>query len=74
MSTTTLGRRRRHGGGEGEESYFISMTDMMVGLVFVLIVMLVYFAMQFHRVTVELTDTKTSQDRAVAQASDKAPV
>lgn len=59
MSTTTLGRRRRHGGGEGEESYFISMTDMMVGLVFVLIVMLVYFAMQFHRVTVELTDTKT---------------
>jgi flagellar motor protein MotB len=59
LSTTTLGRRRRHGGGDGEESYFISMTDMMVGLVFVLIVMLVYFAMQFHRTTVELTDTKT---------------
>ncbi len=54
-----MGRRRLHGGSEGEESYFISMTDMMVGLVFVLIVMLVYFAMQFHRVTVELTDTKT---------------
>jgi flagellar motor protein MotB len=35
------------------------MTDMMVGLVFVLIVMLVYFAMQFHRTTVELTDSKT---------------
>ncbi len=59
MSTTTLGRRGRRGGGESEESYFVSMTDMMVGLVFVLIVMLVYFAMQFHRTTVELTDSKT---------------
>jgi flagellar motor protein MotB len=59
LSTTTLGRRRRHGSGEGEESYFISMTDMMVGLVFVLIVMLVYFAMQFHRTTQELTDANT---------------
>ncbi len=34
------------------------MTDMMVGLVFVLIVLLVYFALQFHKTTVELTDTK----------------
>jgi len=59
LSTTTLGRRRRYSGDEGGESYFVSMTDMMVGLVFVLIVMLVYFAMQFHRTTVELTDSKT---------------
>jgi len=58
LSTASLCRRRRHAHGE-EESYFVSMTDLMVGLVFVLIVMLVYFAMQFHRTTVELTDTKT---------------
>ena len=49
---------RRKGQHEGEESYFVSMTDMMVGLVFVLIVMLVYFAMQFHRTTQALVDTK----------------
>lgn len=55
MSVTAATRRRAH---PEQESYFISMTDMMVGLVFVLIVMLVYFALQFHRTTVELTDTK----------------
>ncbi len=49
---------RRRGGHAEEESYFISMTDMMVGLVFVLIVLLVYFALQFHKTTAELTDTK----------------
>lgn len=31
-----------------EESYFVSMTDMMVGLLFVFIIMLMYFALQFH--------------------------
>jgi flagellar motor protein MotB len=71
LSTTTLGRRRRHGGGDGEESYFISMTDMMVGLVFVLIVMLVYFAMQFHRTTVELTDTKTRRTELLHKIQDR---
>jgi len=49
---------RRRQGGEQEESYFVSMTDMMVGLVFVLMVMLVYYALQYHQTTVELTDTK----------------
>ena len=53
--TTAAVRRRAH---REEESYFVSMTDMMVGLVFVLIVLLVYFALQFHRTTVALTDTK----------------
>ena len=31
-----------------EESYFVSMTDMMVGLLFVFIIMLMYFALQFQ--------------------------
>lgn len=30
-----------------EESYFISMTDMMVGLLFIFIIMLMYFALQY---------------------------
>jgi chemotaxis protein MotB len=51
----TVRRRQR---GEHEESYFVSMTDMMVGLVFVLMVMLVYYALQYRQTTAELTDTK----------------
>ena len=43
-----------------EENYFVSMTDLMVGLVFVFIILLMYFAMQFQDVTEELTGaTKT---------------
>lgn len=34
-----------------EESYFVSMTDMMVGLLFIFILMLMYFALQFHQST-----------------------
>ena len=55
---TTMATVRRRQGGEHEESYFVSMTDMMVGLVFVLMVMLVYYALQYRQTTVELTDTK----------------
>jgi flagellar motor protein MotB len=38
-----------------EENYFVSMTDLMVGLVFVFIILLMYFALQFQEVTEELT-------------------
>ncbi|NBB16286.1 OmpA family protein [Caulobacter sp. SLTY] len=38
-----------------EENYFVSMTDMMVGLVFIFIIMLMYFAVQFQDVTAKLT-------------------
>jgi chemotaxis protein MotB len=38
-----------------EENYFVSMSDMMVGLVFVFIIMLMYFALQFQTVTDQLT-------------------
>lgn len=38
-----------------EENYFVSMTDLMVGLVFIFIILLMYFAMQFQDVTEELT-------------------
>ncbi len=55
---TTMATVRRRQGGEHEESYFVSMTDMMVGLVFVLMVMLVYYALQYRQTTNELTDTK----------------
>lgn len=38
-----------------EENYFVSMTDMMVGLVFIFIIMLMYYALQFRDVTDQLT-------------------
>ncbi|MCB2051492.1 MAG: OmpA family protein [Novosphingobium sp.] len=47
-------RRRR--GEEEEESYFISMADMMVGLVFVFIILLIYFALQYQQKSKALSD------------------
>lgn len=43
-----LSTRRRQGEPE-EESYFISMSDMLVGLLFVFIILLVYFAVTFKQ-------------------------
>ena len=47
-------RRSRH--QEEEESYFISMADMMVGLLFVFIILLLYFALQFQQKSRALSD------------------
>jgi flagellar motor protein MotB len=44
----------RHAESEAEESYFVSMTDMLVGLIFIFIIMLMYFALQFRETTQEL--------------------
>lgn len=41
---------------EEEESYFISMADMMVGLLFVFIILLLYFALQFQQKSHALSD------------------
>ena len=38
-----------------DDSYFVSMTDIMVGLVFIFIIMLMYFALQFQNVTDQMT-------------------
>lgn len=47
---------RRSRGDEEEESYFISMADMMVGLLFVFIILLLYFALQFQQKSKALSD------------------
>jgi chemotaxis protein MotB len=46
---------RRSRNEEEEESYFISMADMMVGLLFIFIILLLYFALQMKEKTAELT-------------------
>ncbi|MBL0117328.1 MAG: hypothetical protein IPP45_19270 [Sphingomonadales bacterium] len=43
-----ISARRRQSEVE-EESYFISMSDMLVGLLFVFIILLVYFAVTFKQ-------------------------
>ncbi len=45
-----------------EENYFISMTDMLVGLIFIFVIILMYFALQYKQTTSDLTtanDTRT---------------
>ena len=36
---------------EHEESYFVSMTDVVIGLLFIFIIMLMFFAMRFQEAT-----------------------
>ena len=53
-----------------EETYFISMTDMMVGLIFIFIILLMYFALQFQDMAhqfQDVTDQLTSANRTRAQ-------
>jgi chemotaxis protein MotB len=44
-----------------EESYFVSMTDMMVGLLFIFILMLMYFALQYQDTTEQLTNANKTR-------------
>jgi Flagellar motor protein len=53
---------------EEDENYFISMTDMMVGILFVFIILLMVFAMNFR----EQTDTSEEQIRRLEQVRDTA--
>lgn len=41
---------------EHEESFFVSMTDMMVGMIFLFIIMLIFFAMKFSDDSVDLRE------------------
>jgi chemotaxis protein MotB len=66
--------RRRHALHEEEESYFVSMTDIMVGLLFLFIIMLMFFALKFQQATTNLStanDTRTGILKQVAEALDK---
>ena len=41
-----MSMNRGAGHGESEESFFVSMTDIMVGLLFIFIILVVYFVLQ----------------------------
>jgi outer membrane protein OmpA-like peptidoglycan-associated protein len=49
----TIERQRPPRASGQDENYFISMTDMMVGMVFLFIIILMFFAMKFNDVSVQ---------------------
>ncbi len=61
---------RRHDAEVPEgESYYISMTDMMVGVVFIFILLLSFFALQYHATTAALTKADDPKTAALLQAA-----
>lgn len=59
---------------EEGESYYVSMTDMMVGVIFIFIIMLSYFAFEFRSTTAKLTTAKHPETAALLQtAADLTP-
>lgn len=61
---------RRARGAEEEESYFISMADMMVGLVFVFIILLIYFALQYQQKSKALSDAGEARAQMLMDIRD----
>lgn len=67
---------------DSEESYFVSMTDMMVGLIFIFIIMLMYFAFQYRHeeqrtadITEELEKTRSEiEERLTTSAETRARI
>src|SRR5579863_10344923 len=55
---------------EEEEGYFVSMTDMMVGLLFIFIIMLMFFAMRFQQATKRQDDVTQKQDVMIEKLTD----
>jgi hypothetical protein len=54
---------------EEGESYYVSMTDMMVGVIFIFIIMLSYFAFEFRATTAKLTTARHPESAALLQAA-----
>lgn len=62
-------RRSRTSDVEEGESYYVSMTDMMVGVIFIFIIMLSYFAFEFRSTTAKLTTSKQPETTALLQTA-----
>jgi chemotaxis protein MotB len=54
---------------EAEEGYFVSITDMMIGLLFLFIIMLMYFALQLRTVTQDLTTADDSRSKLLERVA-----
>jgi len=63
------GRRVTH--AEDDEGYFVSMSDMLTGLLFVFIILLLYFALQFRQTTEELTGANTARKELLEELQSR---
>jgi chemotaxis protein MotB len=57
-----------HGGDE--ESYFVSMTDVFIGLLFIFIIMLMFFAMRFQEATQTQNEVTKKLDEVTQQQKE----
>src|SRR5258708_6385830 len=56
--------------GEDEESYFMSMTDVVIGLLFIFIIMLMFFAMRFQEASHQQQETTQRQNELIDDLTD----
>ena len=55
---------------EHEESYFVSMTDVVIGLLFIFIIMLMFFAMRFQEATQDRKKVTEMQNTLIDDLTD----
>lgn len=60
------------GHAEEDENYFVSMTDMMVGILFIFIIMLMIFALNFRQQTDQTVKLTAEQEAQLRKANDLA--
>lgn len=53
-----------------DDSYYVSITDMLVGLIFLFIIMLMYYATQLREVTSDITSAEQTRTTVVRQVAD----
>lgn len=54
-----------------EENYFVSMTDMMVGMVFIFIILLMFYVIQFRKETDRLRSTNETRALIIQDIVDR---
>lgn len=55
---------------EEEENYFVSMTDMMIGVLFIFIIMLMVFALDYRSKTDDQTEALKVAQQVAARLED----
>ena len=67
-------RRKKQNAEHEEESFFVSMTDIMVGLLFIFLIIIVYFSYQLkkeYRATESYAETAQRQGTRILSAIEK---
>lgn len=56
---------------EEDEGYFVSMSDMLTGLLFVFVILLLFFALQARQITQELTGANEARKELLAELQER---